>query len=266
MGAQGRTVLEARDGCFSYVRERLVFSHVDFTLQAGEILTILGPNGAGKSTLLDCLAGLTPCRVPWVTVDGKPLASLSQRECAQSIGYVSQIQQISFDYNVRDYLVMGRSARLGMLSRPKDEDFAAVEDALALLEIEHLADKSMQQMSGGERQQVQIARVLVQEPAVVLFDEPTNHLDFGNQIKILRIVKQLAEKKSVGVIMTTHMPDHVIMLGGQVGILDQAGRLHVGPAQSIIDERLLREIYQVDLRLVYVDAIRREACLAESLD
>lgn len=265
MSRQGQAVLEARDGSYSYARGLPVLSHVDLTLHAGEVLTILGPNGAGKSTLLDCLAGLTPRRVLWVSVNGKPLVSLSQRECARNIGYVSQMQQISFNYDVRDYLVLGRSARLGMLSRPGDEDFAVVQDALELLEIGDLAKKSMQQMSGGERQQVQIARVLVQEPAVVLLDEPTNHLDFGNQIKILRMVKQLAEHKGVDVVMTTHMPDHAIMLDGQVGILDREGRLSVGSAENTIDERLLREIYQVDLRLVYVDAVGREVCVAERL-
>ncbi|MBC2888828.1 ABC transporter ATP-binding protein [Gordonibacter massiliensis (ex Traore et al. 2017)] len=262
MGGQDAPIIEARDGSFSYPRGHQVFSHVDLTVSAGEVLTILGPNGAGKSTLLDCLAGLTPHRVPWVFVEGRPIAELSQRACAQRIGYVSQMQGVSFDYTVRDYLVMGRSSRLDMLSRPKDEDFAAVEEAIGLLQIEHLAGKSMQQMSGGKRQQVQIARVLVQEPAVMLLDEPTNHLDFGNQIKILRIVKQLAER-GIGIVMTTHMPDHAIMLRGQVGILDRAGCLRVGSAEDTIDEGILRDIYQVDdLRLVYVDEVGREACLA----
>lgn len=257
-------LLEARQGSFAYHGGPTIFSNVSFKIEAGDILTILGPNGAGKSTLLDCLSGLSPSPVDWVRIHGESIAKLSRRKLARHIGYVAQMQSLSFNYRAQDYLVMGTAARLGLLSRPSEEDFARVESVFSELNIEHLAEKTLDAMSGGERQQLQIARVLVQDPEIVLFDEPTNHLDFGNQIKVLRIIKQLARDKGMGVIMTTHMPDHAIMLDGRVGILDRNGHLTVGPTRDIISEEALRSIYDADLTLVYVDEVQRNVCLPKT--
>ena len=257
-------VLEARGGSYSYDGATPVLTDVTFAMETGSVLAILGANGAGKSTILDCLSGLTPHPVDWVFVDGKPLAAYSQRELSRTIAYVSQMQQPSFDYAVRDYLALGCSSSLGVFERPSKESFEAVERVLSDLSIEQLADKTLAKMSGGERQQVQIARALVQNPRILMLDEPTNPLDFGNQIKILKVIDDLAKKRNIAIIMTTHMPDHAILLGGDVGILGADGRMRCGPLETTLDEATLREIYHADLRLVHVDEVGREACLANS--
>lgn len=258
-------LLEARNGSFAYVPGHRVFEDVTIELAAGDVLTILGPNGSGKSTLLDCLSGLTPRPVDWVSIEGRRIKSLSPRERARCIGYVFQMQQVSFDFSAFDYLLMGRASSLALLGRPATKDFAFVRDVLERLEIPHLADKRLSKMSGGERQQVQIARALVQEPKILLFDEPTNHLDFGNQLKVLRIIKSLAKSGTMAVVMTTHVPDHAILLGGKVAILDRSGRIKVGEVNDVVTEDALGRLYGANVRMVYVDAVGREVCMAEGL-
>lgn len=117
------------------------------------------------------------------------------------------------------------------------------------------------EISGGERQQVTISRALVQEPKVILLDEPTAHLDYGNQIRTVKMIRELAEE-GYGVIMTTHNPDHVLMVGGLVGVLNPDGVLEFGEAEKILTEERLSELYQVNLRLFHVDEFNRDTCVA----
>ena len=256
-------LLRAENLSFAYDKEN-IFSQVSFSLQKGEIFTILGSNGAGKSTLLNCVSNLLTPAAGQVFLDGQPIASIPLRTVAQKIGYVPQMGLPSFSYTVRDYVVMGRAPYLGILHVPGPEEYEKVDAVLEKMSISYLADKIFTQISGGERQQVQIARALVQEPEIILLDEPTNHLDYGNQIKVLQIIRDLA-RDGISVVLTTHMPDHAILLDGTVGILDREGHMTVGPAQQIISEESLQRLYQTDLHLLYLEPLGRVACLAGNL-
>ena len=183
---------------------------------------------------------------------------------AKVLGYVPQVHIPTFAYSIRDYVVMGRAPHMGLLNVPREAEYEKVDTVLEQMGIEHLADKLYTQISGGERQQVQIARVLVQESEIILLDEPTNHLDYGNQFKILQIISDLA-KKGLTILMTTHMPDHAILLGGKVGILDREGHMIVGAAETIISEESLKNIYNTQLHLIYIEQIKRMTCVAGNI-
>lgn len=258
------TLLEIQDLSFSYDHKRSIFSQVSFSLKKGEIFTILGSNGAGKSTLLNCVSNLLTPAGGRVLLEGQPIGSIPLRTVAQKVGYVPQMGLSSFSYTVRDYVVMGRAPYLGILNVPGVEEYDRVDAVLEKMSITNLADKIFTQISGGERQQVQIARALVQEPEIILLDEPTNHLDYGNQIKVLKIIHDLAQD-GIAVVMTTHMPDHAILLDGTVGILDREGHMTVGPADEIVSEEALQTLYQTDLHLLYIEQLGRVACLAGNL-
>ena len=132
------------------------------------------------------------------------------------------------------------------------------------MEIEHLRDKAYTRISTGELQQVSIARAIAQQSRLILMDEPTAHLDHGNQIKVLRIVKDLAAQ-GYGIVLTTHNPDQVLLLEAMVAVIDRQALFHFGNWQDILTEKLLSELYGVEMRLIEVEGIQRKICVAPKL-
>lgn len=244
---------------------RTIFSDVSFQVAAGEILAILGPNGAGKSTLLNCVAGLLHPATGRICLAGQDINHMSLSQVAQVLGYVPQTHHPAYDYLVRDFVVMGRTPYIGMFAQPTQADYALADHAMEELGIIHLADKPYTQISGGERQQATIARVLVQEPKVILLDEPTSHLDYGNQLRTMQLIQRLA-RRGFAVVFTTHMPDHVILLNSRVGVLDYSGTMVFGSVDEILTEDRLTQLYQVPLKVQYLEEIGRRACFSPGLD
>ena len=244
--------------------EHSLLNGIDLTLQKGELLTILGANGRGKSTLLNCIAGLLKPKSGQILLDNCKLSDMSSKQIAQKIAYVSQHSPQTYQYRVRDYVVLGRAAHLGVLDKPNESDFALVDEALNKLGISHFADRIYMLMSGGEKQLVNLARILVQQPQLILFDEPTSALDYGNVFKTLSLIKELS-LQGFTIIMTTHNPDHPMLLHSalphsRVTILNEHGKLQTGTAPEIITEANLKALYQTDLRLVDVPALQRQIC------
>lgn len=256
-------ILEVNDLSFSYRKGKTIFKDVCFSLEKGKILSILGPNGTGKSTLLNCLSNLLNPTNGQVIIDGKPVNELSLIDVAKTIGYVQQIHVPSYDYTVRDYVVMGRSPYLGMFQKPSKDDYKIADEAIEILNIKNITNSAYTEISGGERQQASIARVIVQKPEIIMLDEPTAHLDYGNQSRTLKIIKDLA-LSGYAVIMTTHNPDHVILLDDYVGILNK-GKFSFGEVAKIIDEKVLRELYDININLIYMENVKREICVIDSL-
>lgn len=253
--------LEVSDLCFAYGKGNRLLKNVCFTLKKGEIFSILGPNGAGKSTLLNCIMNLLTPESGLIRVHGQPLASMDVREIAKTIGYVPQTHSLVYDYSVRDFVVMGRTPYLAAFQQPSAKDYTLVDAVLEQLGIARLSDRPYTALSGGERQQVTIARTLVQRPQIIILDEPTSYLDYGNQIRVLQLIKSLADDE-YSIIMTTHMPDHALRLGGKVGILDRGGQFSVGKTEEILTQERLSDLYTSDIRLVYVEELGRSICIA----
>lgn len=254
-------IIEVRNAVFSYPgSQRKVLDGCSFSIDKGDLISILGPNGAGKSTLLNCACGLLTPQSGSVILGGKDIKSVEQKDIAKVIGYVQQNQQSTFAYSVFHYVLMGRACNIGLFQRPTKQDEEEVLQVLSSMGIGHLANSAVTEISGGERQQAAIARAIVQNPQVIFFDEPTAHLDYGNQINTLRLIASLREK-GFAVIMTTHNPDHCMMLGGKVAILDRHGILETGSVAEILTEERLKKVYNTDLRLAYVEEVRRIACI-----
>lgn len=243
---------------------RNVLNKADLTLGKGEILCILGPNGAGKTTLLNCMAGLLRPQYGSIRLCGTELGKMGTREIAKIAGYVPQLHTPAFDYRVLDFVLMGRAPEIGIFSRPCAEEEQKCLEVLESMGLAHLAYKSYRNISGGERQQVMIARTLVQRPKVILFDEPTAHLDYGNQHRVLRRVKQMAEE-GFSVVITTHNPDHALLLGDKAAIVERNGTVTQGECEQILTQETLRRVYETDLKLVWVEEAGRTVCLVPEL-
>lgn len=259
-------IYDVQNLCFKYTAgSRAILKDASFTLQEGEIITILGPNGAGKSTFLNCLANLLKPDSGEIYLCGRKMREMNIKEVAGCISYVQQAHTPTFAYTVLNFVLMGRAPKIGMFRKPKAEDIQAAHAALEKLGIAHLADKPYTEISGGERQQATIARAVVQEPKVILFDEPTSHLDYGNQFRILGMIK-IMQSKGYSIIITTHNPDHAILLGGTVAVLDKNGQLVVGKSEEIITEERLKKLYNTDLRLLPIPEVSRMACVQPPLE
>ena len=257
-------LLEVKDLSFRYTSDRTIFSGVSFTVEKGEIFTLLGPNGAGKSTLLNCIAGQANPATGPVLSNGENVRDYSPRALAKHIGYVHQHIAVTYGYTVREYLVMGAAPRIGMFSTPKAEDYERVEQAIHDLSLEKFADRAVSHLSGGERQRVAVARAIVQNPELILFDEPTSALDYGNQIRVMRIIKQLIDR-GYAVIMTTHNPDQPILIGGKVAMLNYDGALGVGSSEETLTSERLSALYGTEMHLVYVPEVDHMACVSAKL-
>ena len=256
---------EVRDLAYTYPHtSRTIFSHANLTVQPGEVVTVLGPNGAGKSTFLNCLGNLRKPDSGTIRLCGQDMATMPMREVARRVAYVQQNHTPVFAFKVVDFVTMGRAAHVGRSGRPKEADRELAREALRRMGIEHLAEKPYTDISGGERQQAVIARAICQAPKVLLLDEPTSHLDFGNQLRVLDMVQQVSAM-GFAVIMTTHDPNHAILLGGTVAVLDRGGTLTCGTTDEVMTEEFLKGLYRTDLTVAYVEEIEREAVLGNKL-
>ena len=249
---------------FSYRKGKSVLYAVSLDVEQGDIVTILGCNGAGKSTLLGCMLGLLTPQEGKVLLMEQNLETMSSREIASVVGYVPQSYTPSFGFSVSDFITMGCATRIGLFSKPGEAEHKATQEAMHTLGIEHLAERNYNDISGGERQKAAVARAIVSNPMVVLFDEPTAHLDYGNQLRVLRLIRSISDR-GFAVIMTTHNPEHALLLGGKIALLDNSGRLISGNSASIMKQEQLAMLYETDIRLEYIESLGRTVCLYPNL-
>ncbi len=253
-------ILETNNLSFHYHNDRLIFHSVSFDVDKGEVLSILGPNGSGKSTLLNCLANLYKPVTGEILLNGQPMSRMDLRDVARVVGYVPQIHMPTYAFTVREFAVMGRTPYIGVFTTPSRDDYRIADEALERIGIAHLRDKPYTEISGGERQQVTLARVIAQQPQLILLDEPTAHLDYGNQHRVIQMIRRLAEE-GYALIMTTHNPEHAIILDGKVAILNRKGVLSIGQAAETLNAETLSELYELSIKTIYDKDAKRKICV-----
>jgi iron complex transport system ATP-binding protein len=237
------------------------FRDVNFTLEHPGVMSILGPNACGKTTLLKCIDGLMKLDQGNISINDKDLCRLSRVEIAKAIGYVPQFHQPSFAFSVLDAVLVGRAPHIGFFDSPKKEDVIIAKQAIEAMGISHLIDTPYTQLSGGERQMVLIARILAQQPSLLLLDEPTSHLDFGNQIRLLATLQKLANS-GLPIIMTTHFPDHAFLVSNKVALMKSGEVIDVGTPDEIVTEQNLEKVYKIKVKVMDVDVgVNRRICV-----
>jgi len=229
--------------------EENILEDVNFTVDSGDIVCILGSNGSGKSTLIKTIIGLIKPIKGDILVEGKSILNWPWKRRAQLISYIPQSFNSTFQYRVKDIVLMGRTSYLKFASTPSKEDERIAEEALELLRISHLKDKIYSQLSGGERQLVKIAQALAQQSKIIIMDEPTNNLDFGNQMVMLKHLKNCSEK-GITIIMATHLPEHAFLYGSKALLVKNGRVAEIEKPSENLKERDLRELYDVDIELV----------------
>ena len=230
---------------------------INLDVAEGEVLCVLGPNGGGKTTLFRTLLGLIPTHGGSISLHGKPLHDCTDTERARMMAYVPQAGNSYFAFTVRDVVLMGRTAHLGLFNLPGAKDIAAADAAMNELNITHLAEKAFTQISGGERQLALIARALAQESPLLIMDEPTASLDFGNQALILHEILRL-KASGRSVLFCTHDPDHALQCADRALLLHLGNVLSLGVPRDVVTAENLHTLYGVEVQLI-ADASRGHA-------
>ena len=232
-------------------RGRRVGSDVSLSVEAGEVLCLLGPNGSGKTTLFKTLLGLLPAQGGAVLMDDVDIKARARDEVARMVSYVPQAHAAFFPFTVRDVVLMGRTAHLGVFSSPTRHDRDIAQAAIERMRLAPLAESAYTRISGGERQLALIARALAQEAKVVIMDEPTANLDFGNQVRVMEHIQSLA-RSGIGVLLSTHDPDQAFLCADRVAMLHDGHLVRLGVPDEVITAQSLKRIYGVDVAVTRV--------------
>ena len=242
------TAVECRDLSFVY-NGALVLDAVSVTVEAGEWVALIGPNGAGKSTLLRVVSGLRPAEGS-VRLDGIPSEELGGRQRARQVAVVPQSPEVPRAMPLLDYVLLGRTSYISYWGTESAADVAIAREMVATVDLEHLEDRPLGSLSGGELQRAVLARALSQESPVLLLDEPTSALDLGHQQRVLDYVDMLRRERGLAVLSALHdltlaaqYPDRLVML--------DAGRVVASgsPERVLTIERLARH-YGADVSVL----------------
>lgn len=245
-------MLEVRNAYCGYAGKAVV-KDLSFSIAPGELLCLLGPNGVGKTTLFRTILGTLKLQSGEILLDGEDVSQWPRRRFARKVGYVPQAHTPPFPFKALDVVIMGRAAHIGSFSSPSSHDVAIAEETLVSLGISHLGNSIYTEISGGERQLVLIARALAQQAEVLIMDEPTSNLDFGNQIRVLEHIREIARKDRVCVILTTHYPNHALLYASKAIVMGRDNRVSMGAPEDVITEEYLKDAYNVDARLLAVE-------------
>ncbi len=237
--------LEVRQLGFDYDHFRL--HPQNFTVHQGEVLAIIGPNASGKSTLLRLMAGLLPLTAGAVLLDGVPVNTLSLRERARRLAFVQQESPLHFPVRVLPFVLQGRHPHMGFFQFEGRAHVEVARAALHRTRSGHLADRLVQELSGGEKQRVILARALCQEPELLLLDEPTLHLDIGFQVELLRLVQALARRERYAVVLVSHELNLAAEFADTVLLLHRGQAVRYGTPAEVFDPELLAEVFQTQL-------------------
>jgi cobalamin transport system ATP-binding protein len=230
--------------------ERETLRGVDLDVATGEVVGLVGPNGGGKTTLLKAATRGVAVKAGEVRIGGEDVTRLSAREIARQVAVVPQSPALPVGFLAREIVVMGRTPYLRFLEQESVEDYAKADAALASLGAEALGRRPVEELSGGERQNVVLARALAQETPLLLLDEPTANLDIGHQVMIAKLLRRLAAERGVGVLAALHDLTLASLYCDRMVLLAAGSVVAEGAASDVLTSDNLRLAYGADVSVL----------------
>ncbi len=238
-------MLEIRNLSYHYKKDIASLDQVSFDIQPGKLNVLLGKNGSGKSTLMKCILTLYKGYEGEILYDGVDVKKIKRKELAKSFSYLPQeIPRCSL--TVYDTLELGKLPYLSYRNRDRKED--SVSSIIEELHLEDIIDKTTDELSGGERQKVMIAKALVQKCNLLIMDEPTSSLDIENQTLLLKLLVRLVKEKGMTVLLSLHDINMSLRFGENFCFLKEGKLIHQGDVNSVTEE-ILKETFDTDFRL-----------------
>ncbi|MEE0871713.1 MAG: ABC transporter ATP-binding protein [Bacteroidaceae bacterium] len=226
---------------FGYNRKREILHGIDLNLPSNKFIAVLGPNGCGKTTLVKQINRILRAQSGTVQIGDRQVSQLEPSELAKLIAYVPQMTSGVMNGSVMDTVMLGRRPYIQW--KPTDEDLEIVAKALIRLNISHLSQRLFNQLSGGQKQTVLIARALAQVPDIYLFDEPVSFLDVKNQLEIMAIGRELVEQDGKTVIMVLHDLNMALRFADHVVIMKDGNVFAQGAPRDVITEENILAVY-----------------------
>lgn len=226
-----------------------VIKDVDFSVEKGEFFGILGPNGSGKTTLLKMISGLIPCVRGFIQLGDKKVTQFSRRELAQTLAVLPQLAGQTFPYTVRETVALGRYAHhRGLFQTWRAADEEILQTIMQQTNIEHFAEDSLHELSGGEQQRVFLAQALTQQPDILLLDEPTNHLDLAHQKDLLDLLKKSTTEQDLTVISIFHDLNLASLYCDRLLLLQNGQTKTLATPDQVLTEPIIKEVYRTEIR------------------
>lgn len=241
-------MLRVNDLNFHYRGGPQILKDIDFELEQGKILAILGNNGVGKSTMLKCFNKILTADGGQAFLNDEDLLEMTNREIAQRVAFVAQAVP-NTQMTVHDVVMLGRKPYMTWGFSHEDHDI--VHDAMEQLGLMDMRGRFLNELSGGERQKVVLARALAQQPRLLLLDEPTSNLDIQNQYQVLEIVQNVCHGKAISAIMVIHDLNLALRFCDRFLLLKQGQVFRCGDS-SVLDRTAISEVYSVDAEVVCV--------------
>jgi len=212
----------------------------------GEVTALVGPNGSGKSTLLKGLADQIEPDAGSVLLDGRDIGDFGSKALARRLGLLSQENVAPDGLTVEKLVTHGRYPHRGAFDGLTDDDRAAIDRAIDLAGVDHLRDRDLGSLSGGQKQLVWIAMVLAQETDVLLLDEPTTFLDMHHQLQVMGIVETLRDEAEMTIVVVLHDVEQAARFADYIIALDDGAVYDWGPPEDVLTEDLLADVFAVD--------------------
>lgn len=243
-------MLKIKDLHFRYSANAApVLQGASLELRQGEVGILLGKNGSGKTTLFKNILGIEKPKSGSIEFDGENLLKMNRRERARRIAYVPQ--DIHFGaLTVFDSILMGRISYFGLKAGP--DDYMAAEKIIADMGLGAFAHRNVDELSGGERQKIAIARAMAQEPKLMVFDEPTGNLDIANEQLIIEEAKRLARQKNIGILSSLHDLNQALYFGDKFFFLKDGVVKYAG-GKEIVTEEVIRDIFDIAVKIVQIN-------------
>lgn len=230
---------------FSY-NGRPTLKNMNLKVNRGEFLSIIGPNGSGKTTFLKCMNRILHPKSGSILIDKDELHKLHREEIAKRIGYIPQAERGTFPTTVFDTVLMGRKPHIKWI--PGSNDLKIVSDVIEMLGLKDFSMKNINELSGGQRQKVIIARALAQQPKVLLLDEPTSSLDLKHQLEVLDITREQANN-DVTVIMSVHDLNLAARYSDKI-LMMKDGEIFQGGGTEILTPENIEPVYGVSVDVI----------------
>lgn len=241
-------MIRVKELSFSYNRRTQILTAMTFAVSCGEILGVIGPNGAGKSTLIRCLNRILIPREGSVFLKGQDIKTYARKEIAKLIGYVPQKHSSTFPCKVLEVVMTGLGKTWNQTGAMKQAEIAL--QALELLNMEDMALRDFEFLSGGEQQKVVIARVIASQAEVMLFDEPTSSLDIRYQFETLRLIKSIVKKNAYSAVIAIHDLNMAMRYCDRILLLDKGKMRAFGRPDEVMTEKNIRDTYGIKIEFV----------------